>query len=110
MRFEQLQLERTKTEAEKELKTNEIGIQEKARSTFHTKQGNIPSIKLAKLELTRFDGNILNWQEFWDSFDAMIHKYPSLQDMDKLNYFKGLLKNEANNVISGLEITGNTMR
>ena len=68
LKLEQLQLERTKIEAEKELKTHEIGTQAKATNTSHTKQSNIPSIKLAKLELARFDTkNILKWQEFWDS-------------------------------------------
>ena len=37
----------------------------------------------------------------------MIHNNPSLQNLDKLNYFKGLLKYEAKDVISGLEITRN---
>ena len=37
----------------------------------------------------------------------MIQKNPSWQDVDKLNFLKGLLKNEAKDVISGLEITGN---
>ena len=53
--FEQLQLEQTKIEAEKELKTHETEMQAKARSTSHTKQGNIPSIKLLKLELDLID-------------------------------------------------------
>ena len=90
MEFERLQFERTKIEAEKELKVHEIETQAKATSTSHTKQGNIPSIKLQ------------------DSFDTPVHKNPSLQDVDKLNYLKGLLKNEAKDVIFGLGITGNT--
>ena len=31
-----------------------------------------PSIKLPKLELLKFNGNILKWQEFWDTYEAMI--------------------------------------
>ena len=107
LEFEKLQLERTKIESEKELKTHGIEIQVKATSTSHTKPGNTPFIKLPKLELTRFDRNILKWQEFWDSFDATINNNPSLQDVDKLSYLKGLLKNDAKDVISGLESTGN---
>ena len=89
MEFERLQLERTKIEAEKELKTHEI--QAKAISTSHK---NVPSIKLPKLDLTRFDRNILKWQEFWGSFDTKTHQNLSLQDMDKLNYLRGLLKSK----------------
>ena len=62
LKFERLQLERTKIEAEKELKNHETEIQAKATSTSHTKPSSAPSIKLPKLELTRFDGNILKWQ------------------------------------------------
>ena len=41
-------------------------------------------------------------------FDATTHNNPSLQDVDNLNYFKGLLKTrEAKDVISGLKITVN---
>ena len=64
-----------------------------------------PSIKLAKLELMKFDGNIWKWQEFWDSFEAMIHKNPSLQPVDKFNYLKIHVVGEAKDVISGIDIT-----
>ena len=97
--FEQLKLEKTNVKAEKELKTHGIKIQTKPTGTSYTKQGNIPSIKLLKLELTRFDKDILKWQEFWDSFDASIHKSSSLEDVDKLNYLKGLPTNKATNVL-----------
>ena len=79
--FEQLQLEQTKIEAEKELKTHQIEMQAKARSTSHTKHGNILSIKLLKLELTRFNRHIFKWQEFWDFFHAKSHKNPYLRSM-----------------------------
>ena len=32
------------------------------------------TVKLPKLELKKFDGNILRWQEFWDTFDSTIHQ------------------------------------
>ena len=35
-----------------------------------------------------FDGNILKWQEFWDTFEAMIHKNTALQSVDKFNHLK----------------------
>ena len=72
--FEQLQLEQTKIEAEKELKTHETEMQAKARSTSHTKQGNIPSIKLLKLELTRFNRHISNGKNFGTLFMQQVIK------------------------------------
>ena len=91
----------------KTLKFYHIEVKAKATSSSHIKEGSIPSIKLLKLELTIFDGEILKWQEFWDSFDATVHKSPSLQGVDKLSYLKGLLKNEAKDVVSLLKLTGN---
>ena len=32
---------------------------------------SVPNIRLPQLELLKFDGNILKWQEFWDTFEAM---------------------------------------
>ena len=71
LEFKKLQLERTKIESEKELKTHGIEIQVKATSTSHTKPGNTPFIKLPKLELTRFDRNILKCI-FWAMLPKMV--------------------------------------
>ena len=67
----------------------------------------VPSIKLPKFELLKFDGNILKWQEFWDSYEAMIHRNPSLQTVDKFNYLKIHILGETKEVISGIDITSN---
>ena len=32
-----------------------------------------PQIKLSKLDLPIFNGNLLGWQEFWDIFNSTIH-------------------------------------
>ena len=72
--FEQLQLEQTKIEAEKELKMHQIEMQAKARSTSHTKHSNIPSIKLLKLELTRFNRHIFNGKNFGTLFMQQVIK------------------------------------
>lgn len=37
-----------------------------------------PAAKLPKLELTKFDGDIRKWQEFWDSFQSSVHENRSL--------------------------------
>ena len=47
----------------------------------------------------------LNGKNF-GTLDATINNNPSLQNVDKLSYLKGLLKNEVKDVISGLESTG----
>ena len=43
------------------------------------------TIRLPKFELKKF-GQILKWQEFWDTFEATIHRNPILQPIDKFTY------------------------
>lgn len=49
-------------------------------------------LMLPKLELKSFDGNMMNWMEFWDSFERNIHLNSSLCDVDKMSYLKASLK------------------
>ena len=63
------------------------------------------TIRLPKLESKKFGGEILKWQEFWDIFEASIHKNSSLQPIDKFSYLRAQLEREALKAISGLELT-----
>ena len=49
-------------------------------------------VKLPKLELTKFDGNILNWQVFWDQFNSSIHLNNNISDIDKFSYLLSFLE------------------
>ena len=61
--------------------------------------------KLPKLNLPVFSGNPLDWQSFWDSFEAAVHRNPSLNGIQKFNYLKAQLKNEALHSIMGFQLT-----
>jgi len=39
---------------------------------------------LPKLELQKFSGKILQWQEFWDGFQSAVHNDESLSKVDNL--------------------------
>ena len=52
-----------------------------------------------------FKGDPLEWQGFWDRFQASIHNNDSLADIDGFNYLKGNLKGEALAAISGLSLS-----
>ncbi|XP_049301625.1 uncharacterized protein LOC125775149 [Anopheles funestus] len=81
-------------------------------STFHphaesTTIGNsIPRIdlKLPRMNLPTFDGDILKWASFHDLFDSAIHRNGSLQDSQKLYFLKTNLSGEAAALISHLKI------
>ena len=67
------------------------------------------TIRFPKLELKKFGGQILKWQEFWDTFEATIHNNQALQPIDKFNYIRAELENEALKSIAGLKLTMQTM-
>ena len=53
-----------------------------------TKESNL-RVKLPKIELSKFNGQALKWQTFWDQFESAIHSKESLSDIDKFTYLKG---------------------
>ncbi|XP_071128314.1 uncharacterized protein [Mytilus edulis] len=61
--------------------------------------------RLPKLSLPNFNGDILQWQYFWDSYETTIHHNHTLTDIQKFSYLNSLLQFEAANVISGLTMT-----
>ena len=62
-------------------------------------------VKLPKIELTKFSGEVEQWQTFWDQFQSAIHTKESLSDIDKFTYLKNLLTDTASDCISGLSLT-----
>ena len=64
------------------------------------------SVSLPRIEIPTFDGNILNWQLFWEQFQAAVHDKPHLGEIDKLTYLRDAVKGgPARNVIQGLTQT-----
>lgn len=61
--------------------------------------------RLPKLSLPNFNGDILEWPCFWDSYESTIHLNSTLTDVQKFSYLKSLLKYDAANVITGLTMT-----
>ena len=61
-------------------------------------------MKLPKLSLPTFDGNVLHWQEFWDVFDAAVHQQTAISDVTKFGYLKGSLRGSAASAIYGISV------
>ena len=78
---------------------------EQLKAQNHSTVPKRTSGRLPKIELKKFAGQIVKWQEFWDTFEATIHKNPSLQPIEKFNYLRAQLENEALQLIEGLELT-----
>ena len=63
------------------------------------------SVKLPKLVLRPFTGDLTQWFTFWDSFNAAVHTKIQLAKVDKFNYLKTLLSSAALEAIQGLSLT-----
>ena len=90
-----------KTPPSPSLSSLDISIQ---GSTPRTTQIQDVRVKLPKLELSKFDGDIINWQGFWDQFLIAIHENDSLADIDKFTYLKSFLSDSALQSINGLSL------
>ena len=64
-----------------------------------------PRVKLPKLSLKRFNGDITKWASFWDSFNSAIHSNSSLSSVEKFNYLNSFLESTAAESIAGLTLT-----
>ena len=52
-------------------------------------------VKLPKLTIQPYSGDLVDWTSFWDSFEASIHKSTSLSEIEKFSYLKSLLRGPA---------------
>ena len=52
-----------------------------------------------------FNGNILEWQSFWDQFSSAIHDKENISNIDKFTYLKLFLCDSANYTILGVMLT-----
>ena len=66
---------------------------------------HVTKVKLPKLSLKGFNGDITQWPTFWDTFQSSIDSNPGLSNIDKFNYLKSLLEGPASEAISGLKLT-----
>ena len=60
---------------------------------------------LPKLSIPLFSGNTLQWQSFWDCFEAAVDHNTSITGVQKLNYLQAQLQGSALKVITGLPLT-----
>ena len=64
------------------------------------------NIKLPKLSLPKFSGNLLEWSNFWDSFTNSVHSKTTISNIEKFTYLKSCLTGPALSSISGFTSGG----
>ena len=62
-------------------------------------------VRLPKLMIQPFKGDLTNWVTFWDSYVVAIHSNSSLSDIEKFNYLRTFLEGPALEAIAGLTLT-----
>lgn len=62
-------------------------------------QAQYPLFK-AKIDVPLFDGLIAHWTPFKSSYDSLVHTSTSMSGVDKLQYLRSRLKNEAYSIVS----------
>ena len=62
-------------------------------------------VKLPKLELPTFSGDVLSWTSFWDMFNCHIHSSEQISDVAKFGYLKSCLQGRALKVVEALTLT-----
>ena len=82
-------------------------LMEKLAVQSDKKTGTVPkeSVKLPKLDIPSFKGDIMRFQEFWDAFDACINKNYTLSPIEKFTYLRSKLEGDALEAISGLSLS-----
>lgn len=66
---------------------------------------SVHKVKLPKIVLPHFGGNLMKWPSFWDSYESAVHRNPDLSDVDKFNYLRSLLEHSAYEAIAGLTLS-----
>ncbi|XP_068237130.1 uncharacterized protein [Palaemon carinicauda] len=61
------------------------------------------SIRLPKLDLQHYSGDILGWNSFWELCDVSVHQRKDLEPIQKFPYLRSLLTGEASKLISGFK-------
>ena len=62
-------------------------------------------VKLPKLSIKTFGGDLTKWTTFWDAFDAAVHSNPVLSNIERFNYLNSLLDSAAAEAVAGLSLT-----
>ncbi|XP_020296284.1 uncharacterized protein LOC109861165 [Pseudomyrmex gracilis] len=73
--------------------------------TPHEPQESLTHVRLPKLDLPSFSGKYDEWFPFFDVFNTVIHSNASLSKVQKFQYLRASLTNEAKNIVNSLEIS-----
>ena len=85
-------------------KFKELSGDSNNKSAAHVSSFSMTDVKLPKLNLPVFNGDVLQWQSFWDQFVAAVDS-TDLPDVSKFSYLRTSLEGEPKAAIQGLSLT-----
>jgi hypothetical protein len=74
------------------------------RNTSPRSHGSSVHIKLPVISLPTYEGDTCSWLQFSDTFEALTVNNTTLSNVQKFHYLTASLKNEAEDLISNLQI------
>ncbi|XP_065680602.1 uncharacterized protein LOC136094543 [Hydra vulgaris] len=98
-----LSFKRENSKINKFLNKFSIKSNDDASSTVTLKTNKM--VKLPTLKIEAFDGNLENWQSFWENFDCAINKNDELSNIQKMTYLRNLIHGQAYSAINGLSLS-----
>ena len=63
------------------------------------------TVKLPRLKLKAFAGDVTQWTPFWESFEAAVHTNSHLTPVEKFNYLNSVVEGTAHETIARLSLT-----
>ena len=85
-------------------KNSKINLNESSQDSSSLKI-QVPEVKLPKLNLPTFSGNLEEWLSFFDLFQASVHQNSILSACQKLQYLKSACKGDALKIIQSIPIS-----
>ena len=87
-------------------KDSKVEDHQSSKENTHTDSRQSSSLKLPRIELPKFNGDVLKFQNFWDQFEAAVHNNDDLPKVQKFTYLRSVLTGNALQTIEGFEVTG----
>ena len=82
-----------------------MNLQVSQSSSLSSPEVQVSDVKLPKLQLPTFTGNLYEWLSFHDLFIASVHSNNKLSGAQKLQYLKTSLKGEPAQLLQAMQIT-----
>ena len=82
-----------------------VPVAESEKTVAASSSSQPSRVRLPKMDIQKFSGQLSQWQEFWDTFNSCIHKNKSLTAVEKFTYLRNYLVDSARACVAGFALT-----